>query len=157
VSSAAGPPGKKKVQCPVFGSTRKHALDDCQTFQDVTPKERLDLVHVKQLCLFCLGNPMGEGCKAMGKWPSCTVDGCGKPHGVLKAGESSLPAKGTDSPSEPTVMAAAGEAPDLMRQLRGLLKGLGLDPDALEVRIRVQRQWRPRDECNRNRGKGADW
>jgi hypothetical protein len=115
-------PRKKKVLCPVFGCTRKHALDDCPTFQDMTPKERLDLIHMKQLCLLCLGHPMDKGCETMSKWPSCTVGGCGKPHqemlqGVLKAGESSLPAKDTDPPNEPPATAAAGEASDLMRQL----------------------------------------
>jgi hypothetical protein len=49
----------------VFGCTRKHALDDCPTFQDMTPKERLDLIHMKQLCLLCLGHPMDKGCETM--------------------------------------------------------------------------------------------
>jgi hypothetical protein len=42
---AGSPQGKK--QCPVFGCTRKHAPNDCPTFLDMTPKERLDLVHAK--------------------------------------------------------------------------------------------------------------
>ncbi len=35
--------------------------------------------------------------------------------------------------------AAADKAQDLVRQLRGLLEGLGIDPDALEVRIGIRR------------------
>jgi hypothetical protein len=54
------PQGKK--QCPVFGCTRKHAPNDCPTFLDMTPKERLDLVHAKQLCLLCLRHPTSVGC-----------------------------------------------------------------------------------------------
>ncbi len=53
---------RRKRQCPVFGCTRKHAPNDCPTFLDMTPKERLDLVHIKQLCLLCLRHPMSEGC-----------------------------------------------------------------------------------------------
>jgi hypothetical protein len=45
------PPVMKPRQCPVCGCTRKHAPSDCPTFLDMTPKERLDLVHAKQLCL----------------------------------------------------------------------------------------------------------
>jgi hypothetical protein len=48
---AGSPQGRK--QCPVFGCPRKHAPDDCPTFLDMTPKERLYLVHAKQLCLLC--------------------------------------------------------------------------------------------------------
>jgi hypothetical protein len=110
-ASAAGPPGKKRVQCLVFGCTRKHVSDECPTFLDMTPKERLDLVHMKQLCLLCLQHPINVGCEAVGRGPNCAVDGCGKPHhemlhGVLKAGMSSLPARGTDPPDEPTTAAA---------------------------------------------------
>jgi hypothetical protein len=43
------PPVTKSQQCPVFGCTRKQAPSDCPTFRDMTPKERLDLVHAKQL------------------------------------------------------------------------------------------------------------
>ncbi len=79
-SSAAGLPRRKKMRCPVFGCTRKHAPDNCPTFRDMTSKERLDLVHMKQLCLFCLRHLMGQECETMGKWPNCAVDGCRKPH-----------------------------------------------------------------------------
>jgi hypothetical protein len=50
-------------QCPVFGCTREHAPGDCPTFLDMTPKERLDLVHAKQLCLLCLQHPLSVGCE----------------------------------------------------------------------------------------------
>ncbi len=161
MSLATGLPRRGKVRCPVFGCTRKHAPDNCPTFQDMTPKERLDLIHMKQLCLLCLGHSMEEGCETIGRGPGCTMDGCGKPHhemlhGVLKAGESSLPAEGTDPSNEPlakaTATAAAGKAPDLVRQLRGLLEGLGIDPDALEVRIRVRR---PGEQGRTHDGGGA--
>jgi hypothetical protein len=110
VPSALEPPRRKRTQCPVFGCTRKHAPDNCPTFRDMVPKERLDLIHQKQLCLFCLG----KECWTMGKWPNCTIDGCGKPHHemlheVLKAGKPSVPAKKTEPPSVPP--AAAGGAP----------------------------------------------
>ncbi len=75
-----GPPRRKRTHCPVFECTRKHAPDNCPTFWDMVPKERLDLIHQKQLCLFCLRHPMGKECETMGKWPNCTMDGCGKPH-----------------------------------------------------------------------------
>jgi hypothetical protein len=66
-SSAAEPPGKKRMQCPVFGCTRKHAPDDCPTLLDITPKERLDLVHMKQLCLLCLRHPISMGVQDRGQ------------------------------------------------------------------------------------------
>ncbi len=67
----------------------------------MTPKERLDLIHKKQLCLFCLRHLMGKECETMGKWPNCTIDSCGKPyhemlHEVLKAGKPSVPVKKTE-------------------------------------------------------------
>ena len=149
-SSAARLPRRKGTRCPVFGCTRKHAPDNCPTFRDMTPKERLDL---KQLCLFCLRHLMGKECDTMGKWPNCTIDGCGKPHHEmlhedLKAGKPSALVKGAEPPSNPLATATAGEAPVLMAHLRELLEGLGIDPDALEVRIRAQRpgeQGRPHD------------
>jgi hypothetical protein len=135
--AVAKPLGKKR-QCPVFGCTRRHAPNDCPTFLDMTPKERLDLVHMKQLCLLCLRHLTSVGCEAEGKGSSCTMGGCGKLHhvtlhGILKAGESSPPVSGTDSPDEPT--AAACKAPDLVRQLQGLLEGLGIAA-ALPTRTR---------------------
>ncbi len=138
---AGSPRGKK--QCPVFGCTRKHAPNDCPTFLDMTPKERLDLVHAKLLCLLCLRHPTSVGCEVAGKGSNCSVEGCNRPHhvtlhGILKAGKSSPPVRGTDPPDRPTV-GAADRAPDLVKQLRGLLEGLGIDPDALEVRIGIRK------------------
>jgi hypothetical protein len=48
------PLSERPLQCPVFGCTREHAPGNCPNFLDMTPKERLDLVHAKQLCLLCL-------------------------------------------------------------------------------------------------------
>jgi hypothetical protein len=109
----------------------------------MTTKERLDLVHAKQLGLLCLRHPTSVGCEVAGKGSNCSVEGCNRPHhvtlhGILKAGKSSPPVRGTDPPDGPTVAAADG-APDLVKQLRGLLEGLGIDPDALEVRIGIRK------------------
>jgi hypothetical protein len=41
------PPVRRPQQFPVFGCTREHVPSDCPTFLDMTPKERLDLVHAK--------------------------------------------------------------------------------------------------------------
>jgi hypothetical protein len=95
--SMMGPPQGKK-QCPVFGCTREHAPNDCPTFLDMTPKERLDLVHAKQLCLLCLQHPSSIGCEVAGKGSNCPAEGCNRPHhvtlhGILKAGASSPPAR----------------------------------------------------------------
>jgi hypothetical protein len=99
-SPAAGgnqaPPARRPQQCPVFGCTREHVPSDCPTFLDMTPKERLDLVHVKRLCLLCLQHPLSVGCKVAGKGSRCPAEGCGRPHhvtlhGILKAGKSSPP------------------------------------------------------------------
>ncbi len=141
---AAEPPRRKRMHFfPVFGCTWKHTPDNCPTFRDMVPKERLDLIHRKQLCLFCLRHPIGRECWSMGKWPNCTIDGCGKQHHemlheVLKAGKPSVPTKKTESPSG-QLAAAAGGVPAPPAYLK-LLEGLGIDPDTLEVRIRVQGQ-----------------
>jgi hypothetical protein len=121
---AGSPQGKK--QCPVFGCTRKHAPNDCPTFLDMTPKERLDLVHAKRLCLLCLRHPTSVGCEVAGKGPNCSAEGCNRPHhmtlhGILKARKSSPPVRGTDPPDGPTVAAADG-ALDLVKQLRACWK-----------------------------------
>jgi hypothetical protein len=158
---ARSPQGKK--QCPVFGCTRKHAPNNCPTFLDMTPRERLDLVHAKQLCLLCLRHATSVGCEVAGKGSNCSAEGCNRPHhvtlhGILKAGKSSPPVRGTDPPDG----AAADGAPDLVKQLRGLLEGLGIDPDALEVWIGIQKpgeQGRPHgsraaDSCAADAGKG---
>ncbi len=154
-SPAAGgnqaPPVKRQQQCPVFGCTREHAPGDCPTFLDMTPKERLDLVHAKQLCLLCLQHPLSVGCEVAGKGSRCPVEGCDRPHhvtlhGILKAGKSSPPEGSTDPPDEPAV-AAACRTPEMARQLRGLLEGLGIDPGALEVRIGVRKPGKPGRPC----------
>jgi hypothetical protein len=59
-------------------------------------------------------------------------------HGILKAGKSSPPEGSADPPDEPAV-AATCVTPEMARQLRGLLEGLGIDPGALEVRIGVRK------------------
>jgi hypothetical protein len=134
-------------QCPVFGCTREHAPGDCPTFLDMTPKERLDLVHAKQLCLLCLQHPLSVECEVAGKGSRCPAEGCGTPHhmalhGVLKAGKSSLLEGDTDPPDEPAISADCGTL-ETARQLRGLLEGLGIDPGALEVRIGVRKPGEP--------------
>jgi hypothetical protein len=67
-------------QCPVFGCTREHTPGDCPTFLDMTPKERLDMVHAKQLCLLCLQHPLSVGCEVAGKGFRCPAEGCDRPH-----------------------------------------------------------------------------
>jgi hypothetical protein len=142
---------RRSQQCPVFGCTREHAPSDCPTFLDMTPKERLDLVHAKRLCLLCLQHPSSMGCEVAGKRSSCPADGCDRPHHVtlhrvLKAGKSSPPARGADLPDEPTAATANG-APEMAKQLRGLLEGLGIDPGALEVRIGIRKPGEPGQSC----------
>jgi hypothetical protein len=56
-----GPVYERPRQCPVFGCTREHDPGDCPPFLDMTPKERLDMVHAKQLCLLCLQHPLSVG------------------------------------------------------------------------------------------------
>jgi hypothetical protein len=131
-------------QCPVFGCTREHAPGDCPTFLDMTPKERLDLVHAKQLCLLCLQHPLSVGCEVAGKGFRCPAEGCGRPHhgtlhGVLEGN--------ADPPDVPAISVAC-KAPEMARQLRGLLEGLGIDPGALEVRIGVRKPGEPGRPCD---------
>ncbi len=138
-SGDQAPPAERPRQCPVFGCTREHAPGNCPTFLDMTPKERLDLVHAKQLCLLCLQHPLSVGCEVAGKGYCCPAEGCDRPHHVtlhriLKAGKPSPPEWSADPPDEPAISAAYG-TPEMARQLRGLLEGLGIDPGALEVRI----------------------
>ncbi len=66
-SSEREPVQEKPRQCPVFGCTRGHDPGECRTFLDMTPKERLDLIHAKQLCLLCLRHPLSVGCEVAGK------------------------------------------------------------------------------------------
>ncbi len=113
--------------------------NDCPTF--------LDLVHAKQLCLLCMQHPSSVGCEVADERSNCQVEGCNRPHhvtlhGVLKAGKSSPSARGTDPPDEPTAATANG-IPEMAKQLRGLLEGLGIDPGALEVRIGIRKPGEP--------------
>jgi hypothetical protein len=138
-------------QCPVFGCTREHAPGDCPTFLDMTPKERLDLVHAKQLCLLCLQHPLSVGCEVAGEGSRCPAEGCDRLHyvalhGVLKAGKSSPLEGNADPPDEPAISADCG-TPEAARQIRGLLEGLGIDPGALEVRIGVRKPGEPGQPC----------
>jgi hypothetical protein len=50
-------------------------------------------------------------------------------HGVLKAGKSS-PLEGNTDPPEEFVSSVDCGIPETVRQLRGLLEGLGIDPGA---------------------------
>ncbi len=45
----------------------------------MTPKERLDMVHAKQLCLLCLQHPLSVGCEAASKGISCPMGDCDRP------------------------------------------------------------------------------
>jgi hypothetical protein len=154
-SSATGgnqaPPAERPRQCPVFGCTREHTPGNCPTFLDMAPKERLDMVHAKQLCLLCLQHPLSVGCEVASRGTCCPAKGCDRPHHVtlredLKAGKSSLLEGNTDPPDEPVVAAACG-IPEMAKQLRGLLEGLGIDPGALEVRIGVREPGEPGRPC----------
>jgi hypothetical protein len=151
VTSAAsgeqGPVQEKPRQCPVFGCTRGHDPGDCLTFLDMTPKERLDMIHAKQLCLLSLQHPLSVGCEIAGKGLGCPMEGCDRPHhvalhGVLKAGGPPPPGGKTDPLGEPAVSVDCG-TPEAARQLRGLLEGLSIDPNALEVRIGVRQTGEP--------------
>jgi hypothetical protein len=141
-SGEQGPVRERPRQGPVFGCTRGHDPGDCPTFLDMTPKERLDMVHAKQLCLLCLQHPLSVGCEVVSKGFGCPTEGCDRPHhatlhGVLKAGEPLPPGGKADPPGEPAVSVDCGTH-EAARQLRGLLEGLGIDPNALEVRIGVR-------------------
>jgi hypothetical protein len=133
-SGEQGPVQEKPRQCPVFGCTRAHDPGDCPTFLDMTPKERLDMIHAKQLCLLCLQHPLSVGCEVASKGFCCPTEGCDRPdhatlHGVLKAGGPPPPGGKADPPGGPAVSVDCG-TPEAARQLRGLLEGLGIDPNA---------------------------
>ncbi len=105
------------------------------------------MVHAKQLCLLCLRHPLSVGCEAAGKGVGCPMGDCDRPHhaalhGVLKAGEPSPPGEKTDPPRGPAVSMDCG-TPEMARQLRSLLGGLGIDPNDLEVRIGVRQPGEP--------------
>jgi hypothetical protein len=141
------PTQEEPQQCPVFGCTRGHDPGDCPTFLDMTPKERLDMIHAKQLCLLCLRHPLSVGCEAAGKGVGCPMGDCDRPHhaalhGVLRAGGPSPPEGKADPPGGPAVPMDCG-TPGMARLLRSLLEGLGIDLDDLEVRIGVRRPGEP--------------
>ncbi|MFO0006328.1 MAG: hypothetical protein ACK559_34915, partial [bacterium] len=83
VTSGEQEPAQEETQqCPVFGCTRGHDPGNCPTFLDMTPKDRLDMVHAKQLCLLCLRHPLSVGCEAAGKGVCCPWGECDRPHHV---------------------------------------------------------------------------
>jgi hypothetical protein len=49
---------------------------------DITWKERLDLVHAKQLCLLCLQHLSSVGWEVAGRRSNCPAKGCDRPHHV---------------------------------------------------------------------------
>ena len=105
------------------------------------------MIHAKQLCLLCLQHPLSVGCEVASKGLRCPTKGCDRPHhatlhGVLKAGGPSPPGGKADPPGEPAVSVDCG-TPEAARQLRGLLEGLGIDPNALEVWIGVRQPGEP--------------
>ncbi len=71
------------------------------------------------------------------KSSSKTYFKCYKAGKVLKAGKPSVPLKKMESQSGPPAAAGGVTAPTVYLT-RELLEGLGIDPDTLEVRIRVQ-------------------
>jgi hypothetical protein len=122
----------------------------------MTRKQRLDLIHWKQLCLFYLKHSMGKECRTLGKWPNCTNEGCGKPHHemlheVLKARKPLVPMQAKETQVKPPKVAGGVPAPTVYLK-RELLEGLGIDPDTLEVRIRIQG---PGEQERPPSGKGA--
>ncbi len=149
-SAASGkqkPAQEELRQCPVFGCTRGHDPGDCPTFLDMTPKERLDMIHAKQLCLLCLRHPLSVGCEVAGKGVGCPMGDCDRPHhaalhGVLKAGGPSPPEEKADPSRGPAVSMDCG-TPGMARLLRSLLEGLDIDLSDLEVRIRVRQPGEP--------------
>ncbi len=120
---------------------------DCLIFLDMTPKERLDMIHAKQLCLLCLRHPLSVGCEVAGKGVGCPMGDCDRPHhaalhGVLKAGGPSPPEGKADPPGGPAVPMVCGTS-GMVWLLRSLLEGLGMDLDDLEVRIGVRQPGEP--------------
>jgi hypothetical protein len=102
----------------------------------------VDLVHRKQLSLFCLLQLMGRECWTMGKWPNCTIDGCSKPHHemlreVLKAGKPSEPTKKTEPQNGPPAAVGGSPSPNGTPETGAARR---IDPDTLDVRKRVQGQ-----------------
>jgi hypothetical protein len=105
------------------------------------------MIHAKQLCLLCLQHPLSVGCEIVGKGLGCPMEDCDRPHhaalhGVLKAGGPSPPGGKAGPPGGPAVSMDCG-TPEVARKLRGLLEGLGIDPNDLEVRIGVRQPGEP--------------
>jgi hypothetical protein len=103
------------------------------------------------VCLLCLQHPLSVGCEVTGKGFCCLAEGCDRPHlatlhGVLKAGGFSPLEGNADPPDEPADSVDCG-TPGVARQLKGLLEGLGIDPNTLEVRIGVRQQVEPGRPC----------
>jgi hypothetical protein len=160
VASGEQEPAQEETQqCPVFGCTRGHDPGDCPTFLDMTPKERLDMVHAKQLCLLCLRHPLSVGCEVAGKGVCCPWGDCDRPHHaalheMLKAGGPSLPKEGANPPKRPMV-AVDGGIPGIAKLLGSLLEDLGIDPNDLEVRIGIRQAGEPgRSRAEATRGLG---
>jgi hypothetical protein len=146
-SSEQGLAREELRSCPVFGCTRRHDPGNCPTFLDMTPKERLDMIHAKQLCLLCLQHPLSVGCEVAGKGLGCPMEDCDRPHhavlhGALKAGGPSPPGGKADPPGGPAASTGYG-SPEAARQLKGLLESLGIDPNDLEVRIGIRQAGEP--------------
>jgi hypothetical protein len=146
-SDVREPVREEPRRCPVFGCTWGHDPGDCPTFLDMTPKERLDMIHAKQLCLLCLRHPLSVGSEVAGKGVGCPMGDCDRPHhaalhGVLKAGGPSPPEERADPSRGPAVSMDCG-TPGVARLLRNLLEGLGIDPKDLEVRIGVRQPGEP--------------
>ena len=146
-SGEQDPVQEEPQQCPVFGCTRGHDPGDCPTFLDMTPKERLDMVHAKQLCLLCLRHSLSVGCEVAGKGVCCPWGDCDRPHHaalheVLKAGGPS-PLEEKANPSRGPAVSVDGGALGVARLLGSLLENLGIDPNDLEVRIGVRRAGEP--------------
>jgi hypothetical protein len=75
------------------------------------------------------------------------MEDCDRPHhaalhGVLKAGGPS-PSEGKADPQGGPAVSMDCGTPEAARQLRGLLEGLGIDPNDLEVRIGVRQTGEP--------------
>jgi hypothetical protein len=105
------------------------------------------MMHAKQLCLLCLRHPLSVGCEVAGKGISCPWGDCDRPHHaalheVLKAG-GPPPLEERADPSRGPAVSTDGGIPGMARLFGGLLEGLGIDPNDLEVRIGVRQAGEP--------------